>query len=137
MPTVLADMSFLVFNITAWTLLGVTGNVIFGTRFFVQWIASERQKRTVIPVSFWWLSIIGSLLQGVYFAFKTNTKTGEPDPDIVGILAFIPNSLIYIRNLQLIKKQKLAASPPSGNMVSPGGEPTEPGSGQEREHGAS
>jgi lipid-A-disaccharide synthase-like uncharacterized protein len=121
MPAVFAEASFWVFNVTSWTLLGLAGNVVFGMRFLVQWIASERRKMTVIPVSFWWLSIAGSVLQGTYFAFKKNPATGIADPDIVGILGFTLNMVIYVRNLQLIAKQKLAAGTPAGNIVSPDG----------------
>lgn len=106
----LADAStgFLGFRWDVWTLVGLLGTALFGSRFYIQWIVSEKRKASVVPVSFWWLSLAGSLLQLAYF-----TKRWE----IVGILSFLPNSLIYIRNLQLIKKQKLAAPPPSGNMV--------------------
>lgn len=119
MPLVLADVSFLGFHPTPWTLLGLAGNVVFGSRFFVQWIVSERKKSSVIPTSFWWLSILGSLILGVYFLFKVNPETvcsncgalqhGQVDRDLPGILGSLPNSIIYFRNLQLIRKQKLAA----------------------------
>lgn len=82
------------------TLLGLMGNAIFSTRFLLQWVASERQGRSVIPVSFWYWSILGSVVLSFYFIFKR-----EP----VGILATLPNSFIYLRNLQLIKKQQIAA----------------------------
>jgi lipid-A-disaccharide synthase-like uncharacterized protein len=70
-------------------------------RFLVQWIASERQGESVIPVSFWYWSIFGSVIMCLYFIFKR---------DPVGILAYLPNSLIYIRNLMLIQKGKSAAT---------------------------
>jgi lipid-A-disaccharide synthase-like uncharacterized protein len=70
-------------------------------RFLVQWIASERQGESVIPVSFWYWSIFGSVIMCLYFIFKR---------DPVGILAYLPNSLIYIRNLMLIRKGKSAAT---------------------------
>lgn len=130
MPLPLAEATFLGFHWSAWTLLGLSGNAIFGSRFVVQWIASERRKASVIPISFWWLSILGSLLQGLYFIFKKD-KTGEPDPDLVGILANVPNSIIYLRNLQLIRKQSLAARSGSVQIGGPekpesrlGGHPT-------------
>jgi lipid-A-disaccharide synthase-like uncharacterized protein len=82
------------------TLLGLIGNVVFSTRFLIQWMASERKGESVIPVSFWYWSIFGSIIMGLYFVFKR---------DPVGILAYLPNSFIYFRNLHLIKKQQLAA----------------------------
>ena len=69
-------------------------------RFLVQWIASERQGESVIPVSFWYWSIGGSVIMCLYFIFKR---------DPVGILAYLPNSLIYIRNLMLIRKGRLSS----------------------------
>ena len=80
-------------------VLGFIGNALFSMRFLVQWIASERQGESVIPVSFWYWSIAGSVLMCVYFIFRR---------DPVGILAYLPNSLIYIRNLMLIRKRKFA-----------------------------
>src|SRR2546430_3509249 len=74
------DWSYLV-------VLGFIGNAIFSMRFLVQWIASERQGESVIPVSFWYWSIGGSVIMCLYFIFKR---------DPVGILAYLPNSLIYI-----------------------------------------
>jgi lipid-A-disaccharide synthase-like uncharacterized protein len=86
------DWSYLV-------ILGLIGNATFSMRFLVQWIASERQGESVIPVSFWYWSIAGSVIMCLYFIFKR---------DPVGILAYLPNSLIYIRNLMLIQKGRSA-----------------------------
>jgi lipid-A-disaccharide synthase-like uncharacterized protein len=80
-------------------VLGFAGNALFSMRFLVQWIASEKQGESVIPVSFWYWSIAGSVLMCVYFIFRR---------DPVGILAYLPNSLIYIRNLMLIRKRRFA-----------------------------
>jgi endogenous inhibitor of DNA gyrase (YacG/DUF329 family) len=43
-------------------ILGFAGQLLFSARFLVQWIATEKAKKPVVPVSFWWLSIFGSLL---------------------------------------------------------------------------
>ena len=83
------------------TLLGLIGNIVFSTRFFLQWMASEKKGESVIPVSFWYWSIFGSIIMCLYFVFKR---------DPVGILAYLPNSFIYFRNLHLIKRQQVAAS---------------------------
>jgi lipid-A-disaccharide synthase-like uncharacterized protein len=80
-------------------VLGFVGNALFSMRFLVQWLASERQGESVIPVSFWYWSIAGSALMCLYFIFRR---------DPVGILAYLPNSLIYIRNLVLIRRRKFA-----------------------------
>jgi lipid-A-disaccharide synthase-like uncharacterized protein len=86
------DWSYLV-------VLGMIGTALFSMRFVVQWIASERQRESVIPISFWYWSIAGSVVMCLYFIFKR---------DPVGILAYLPNSLIYIRNLTLIRRRKFA-----------------------------
>jgi lipid-A-disaccharide synthase-like uncharacterized protein len=86
------DWSYLV-------VLGIIGNALFSMRFVVQWIASERRGESVIPISFWYWSIAGSVVMCLYFIFRR---------DPVGILAYLPNSLIYIRNLALIRRHKLA-----------------------------
>ena len=83
------------------TILGLLGNAVFSARFLVQWIASEKRGQSVIPVSFWYWSIAGSVIMCIYWIMERSP---------VGILAYLPNSLIYIRNLNLIKKHKLAAT---------------------------
>lgn len=91
-------------------VLGFIGNALFSMRFLVQWLASERQGKSIIPVSFWYWSIAGSVLMCIYFIFRR---------DPVGILAYLPNSLIYIRNLMLIRKHEFAftAAAPSQHPV--------------------
>jgi lipid-A-disaccharide synthase-like uncharacterized protein len=86
------DWSYLV-------ILGLIGNATFSMRFLVQWIASEKQGESVIPISFWYWSIAGSLIMFLYFLFRR---------DPVGILAYLPNTIVYLRNLMLIRKRKLA-----------------------------
>jgi lipid-A-disaccharide synthase-like uncharacterized protein len=65
----------------------------------IVWIASERQGQSVISISFSYWSIAGSTITYLYFIFGR---------DPVGILAYLPNSLIYIRNLALIRRRKFA-----------------------------
>jgi len=80
-------------------LLGLAGQLVFSYRFIAQWIASERRSESVIPISFWYWSIAGSLILTVYWFFKRSP---------IGLLANLPNTLIYCRNLHLIRKRKLA-----------------------------
>ena len=82
-----------------WKVIGYAGNATFFSRFMIQWIASERAGKSIIPVQFWILSIIGSVILAVY---AIHTK------DLVVILAFAPNSLVYIRNLMLLDREKKA-----------------------------
>ena len=75
-----------------WKVVGWTGNVLFTSRFFVQWWATERQKRVVIPSAFWWLSLAGSgclLVYGIY------------QRDSVFIFAYLFTWIPYIRNLMI------------------------------------
>jgi len=80
-----------------WTALGFTGQFIFGLRFVVQWIASERRKRSVVPVVFWHLSILGTIILLAYSIHKM---------DFVFIAGFSLNMLIYSRNLYFIYRRR-------------------------------
>ena len=66
------------FNITlnAWKIVGLTGSLIFGLRFVIQWIASERARKSVIPIGFWECSAIGSILTLAYFAIYRHDSVG-------------------------------------------------------------
>jgi lipid-A-disaccharide synthase-like uncharacterized protein len=89
-----------------WEMFAITGNIAFASRFFVQWIASERAGRTVIPMLFWWLSIIGTIILLIYFVHMKN---------IPGVLGFMFNLIPYIRNIMLTKQHDravAAAAPP-------------------------
>ena len=79
--------------------IGLAGQLVFSFRFITQWIASERRQESIIPVSFWYWSIAGSLILTVYWLFKRSP---------IGIIANLPNTLIYWRNLHLIRKRRLA-----------------------------
>jgi lipid-A-disaccharide synthase-like uncharacterized protein len=78
-----------------WLAIGLVGNAAFFSRFLVQWIASERAGRSTVPVSFWWLSIAGSLILLAYAVHRR---------DPVFVLAYLPNSFVYVRNLMLIRR---------------------------------
>jgi lipid-A-disaccharide synthase-like uncharacterized protein len=89
------------------TIFGFVGNAVFSTRFLVQWIASEKRGESVIPLSFWYWSIGGSVIMCAYFICQR---------DPVGILAYLPNSLIYFRNLHLIQQRKFAPTAAAPNQ---------------------
>ncbi|HBE79275.1 MAG TPA: hypothetical protein DDW65_16110 [Firmicutes bacterium] len=80
-----------------WLIIGFVGQGIFSLRFIVQWLASEKEKKSIIPVLFWHLSIAGSLVLLIY-------SIHQKDP--VFILGQLAGSVIYIRNLVLIGKEK-------------------------------
>lgn len=73
-----------------WILLGVVGGIVFYGRFYVQWIVSERHKRSVIPIAFWYMSTAGSLMLLV-FAVVTQSPLGALGQNM--------NIVIYSRNL--------------------------------------
>jgi lipid-A-disaccharide synthase-like uncharacterized protein len=79
-----------------WVMVGLFGQLMFTGRFIVQWFASERAGRSVVPVAFWYFSIAGSLIVLAYGIHKF-------DPVI--ILGQLPGSVIYSRNLWLIHKE--------------------------------
>lgn len=74
-----------------WKVIGWLGNAVFFSRFLVQWYATERKKQVVVPVSFWWLSLLGSLLLLAYALFYRH--------DSVFIFAYAFTWIPYIRNL--------------------------------------
>ena len=79
-----------------WVVVGLFGQLMFTARFIVQWVASERAKRSVVPVAFWYFSVLGSLIVLAYGIHKL-------DPVI--ILGQLPGTVIYGRNLWLIRKE--------------------------------
>lgn len=100
---------FALLNITApvgvaWVGLGLLGQVLFTGRMLVQWIASERRRRSIVPTAFWWMSVGGATLLIVYFVWRK---------DIVGVLGQATGWVIYLRNLRLIyrtPREELPAS---------------------------
>lgn len=95
---------FKLFNITSWTgvlwvTLGLGGQLAFTARMLVQWLSSERAKRSVVPVSFWWMSLAGASMLILYFVWRK---------DVVGVLGQSTGWIIYIRNLLLVYKHRPA-----------------------------
>lgn len=84
-------------DMTVWKAIGIVGQIVFGSRFFVQWWMSEKAGRSVIPEAFWYLSIVGGLITMVY-AFHIE----EP----VFLLPQIAALVIYSRNLHLVRREK-------------------------------
>lgn len=82
-----------------WLALGLIGQGIFVSRFIVQWICSERQGFSTIPMTFWYLSIAGGLLLFVY-------AVDLRDP--VFIVSQLGGVLIYLRNVQLRRREARA-----------------------------
>jgi len=91
------DGKFLGVAWSVWKVIGWLGNAVFASRFFVQWYATEKLKRVVVPTAFWWLSLAGSLLLLSYALFG-------PRRDSVFILAYAFTWIPYIRNLVIHRR---------------------------------
>ncbi|WP_187972113.1 lipid-A-disaccharide synthase N-terminal domain-containing protein [Aquibium microcysteis] len=85
-----------------WIILGFVAQALFTMRFVVQWLASEREKRSVVPIAFWFFSLGGGTLLLVY-------AIQRQDPVFIAGQAM--GLFIYIRNLKLIfnERRRLSA----------------------------
>lgn len=79
---------------TAWIVIGFIAQVLFSARFFVQWIASERRGRSIVPHAFWYFSVAGGAL---LFAYAIHRR------DPVFIVGQGAGLIVYVRNLQLLR----------------------------------
>lgn len=84
---------------SVWKVVGWVGNAVFFSRFFVQWYATEKLKRVVVPVAFWWLSLSGSFLLLIYSLRQR---------DSVFIFAYAFTWIPYIRNLMIHSRHEEA-----------------------------
>jgi lipid-A-disaccharide synthase-like uncharacterized protein len=82
-----------------WVLLGLLAQGLFTARFLVQWLASERAGKSVVPLAFWWFSIGGGLLLLVYALYRR-------DPVFIAGQAF--GVFVYLRNLQFVLRERRA-----------------------------
>lgn len=78
-------------------ILGSIAQLIFTFRFIYQWIYSEKMKESILPFGFWLLSLIGSILILTYAIIRK---------DPVLFIGHIFGSIVYIRNLFLLKKDR-------------------------------
>ncbi|HUX02918.1 MAG: lipid-A-disaccharide synthase N-terminal domain-containing protein [Phycisphaerae bacterium] len=80
-----------------WAAFGLVAQLAFTARFVVQWIASEREKRSVVPLAFWYFSLFGSTGLLIYALVRA---------DPIFILGQSLGSIIYLRNLMLIYRER-------------------------------
>ena len=80
-----------------WLGVGFLGQTMFFMRFFMQWLHSERQRRSVIPIVFWYFSLAGGVILLTYAIYRQ---------DPVFILGQSTGILIYLRNLYFIQREK-------------------------------
>ena len=80
-----------------WVLLGFIAQAFFTARFVVQWIASERAGRSVVPLAFWLLSIGGGVLLLAYALYRR-------DPVFIAGQSF--GVFVYLRNLYFVLRER-------------------------------
>ena len=85
---------------TVWLVIGFAGQGCFFMRFLVQWIASEGQKKSVIPVAFWYFSLAGA---GIILVYAIHRR------DPVFIVGQTTGFMIYLRNLHFIYRERAAS----------------------------
>ena len=84
-----------------WLTIGLLGQGLFTARFLVQWVASEKKRDSVMPVAFWWFSLVGGLTLLSYALHK-----GDP----VFIIGQSMGLIVYVRNLMLVSKARRRAA---------------------------
>ena len=83
-----------------WVVVGLGGQAMFSMRFIVQWIASERARRSIVPEMFWYFSMAGGVILLSYAVWRR---------DPVFILGQSMGLFIYARNIWLIHAEKRGA----------------------------
>ncbi len=111
------------FNISSWLNfvwvgIGLVGQGAFFGRMFVQWVVSEKNRRSEVPELFWWFSFVGGICLFTYFVWRV---------DVVGVLGQSTGVVIYARNLRLIHKQRQREARYAQAVPEPGSHPGAPG----------
>lgn len=84
-------------NETLWLVVGFLGQGLFALRFLIQWIVSEKNKESTVPLAFWYLSLAGGSTLLIYALYKK---------DPVFIMGQSFGLVVYLRNLRLIHRKK-------------------------------
>ena len=84
-------------SLTFWLTIGFLGQALFTARFLVQWLVSEQKQDSVVPVAFWWLSLLGGVTLLAYALFRR-------DPVIITGQGM--GLVVYMRNLMLLNKAR-------------------------------
>jgi lipid-A-disaccharide synthase-like uncharacterized protein len=82
---------------TVWISIGVLGQTLFFMRFFVQWLATEKAGRSVVPKSFWFFSLLGGLTLFSYAVWRQ---------DPVFMIGQGAGLFIYLRNIYFLGKEQ-------------------------------
>jgi lipid-A-disaccharide synthase-like uncharacterized protein len=94
-----------VLRLDGWAVLGFAAQAMFSARFVVQWIASERAGRSVMPFAFWWFSVVGGFLLFIYALQRR---------DPVFILGQGGGLFIYLRNIVFVLRERRRRELPAG-----------------------
>jgi lipid-A-disaccharide synthase-like uncharacterized protein len=86
-----------------WATVALVGQVVFAGRFVLQWIVSEYKKKSHVPTAFWFISLLGS---AILLCYSIHIK------NLIFMLGFSLNTLIYLRNLHLIYKPSAKGANP-------------------------
>jgi len=92
----------------AWVALGLGGPLVFSGRMIVQWLASEKKRQSVVPTTFWYLSLAGGLCLTAYFLWRH---------DLVGVLGQAMGLVVYVRNIRLIMLHRSPGVQPAPDAV--------------------
>ena len=98
----------------AWMGVGFAAQLVFTARFLVQWAVSEKKRDSVVPVAFWWISLIGGVMLLTYAIHRQ-------DPPI--ILGQAMGLVVYVRNLMLVGKARRRAERRSMRTEGPSSPP--------------
>ena len=95
MMTNIIDKFIDYFNLDFWTLWGLIAQGFFFLRLIIQWVRSEKEKKTVVPLSFWWLGIIGAIMLLFYAIIRK---------DLVFLITSVLQLIIYFRNYVIARR---------------------------------
>lgn len=86
-----------------WLGIGFFGQALFSLRFLVQWVATERQRKSVIPVAFWYFSLAGGVTLLVYAIHRQ---------DPVFVVGQATGLVVYLRNLYFVRREQRTPAGP-------------------------
>ena len=98
---------FIMDNSPLWLAIGFIGQGLFSARFFVQWLKSEKLKKSVVPLAFWYLSLAGG---ATLLAYAIHRR------DPVFMIGQAAGLFIYLRNLWLIRYERQEVEPPASRL---------------------
>lgn len=82
-------------RLTPWAVVGIVGQLCFGFRWIIQWYASEKHKKSVVPAVFWYISFLGAVL-----TILSGVKDRNPALLVGGVLPLV----IYTRNIMFLRR---------------------------------